>query len=139
MKVYVYYVGKVRDRHAHAIAEEYVKRTGRFAACEMRDIDPRRFDPATRHAGAMKIVLDPDGRLLNSLQFAALIRKSEEAARDMVFILGGADGLPAGWREQADVALSLSPMTWPHELARAMLAEQIYRAFTMLRGHPYPR
>ncbi len=139
MKVYLYYIGKVRDRNAQAIAQEYVKRTGRFAACEMRAIDARRFDPAMRHPGAMKIVLDPDGRPLNSLEFAALMRKSEDAARDVVFILGGADGLPGGWKELADVALSLSPMTWPHELARAMLAEQIYRAFTILRGHPYPR
>ena len=48
-------------------------------------------------------------------------------------------GLPPGWSERADLLLSLSPMTYPHELARVMLAEQIYRAFTTLRGHPYPR
>jgi 23S rRNA (pseudouridine1915-N3)-methyltransferase len=54
-------------------------------------------------------------------------------------VIGGADGLPEVWRDQADLLLSLSQMTWPHELARAMLAEQIYRAFTTLRGHPYPR
>jgi 23S rRNA (pseudouridine1915-N3)-methyltransferase len=53
--------------------------------------------------------------------------------------VGGADGLPADWRGRADVLLSLSRMTYPHELARAMLAEQIYRAFATLRGHPYPR
>jgi len=57
----------------------------------------------------------------------------------LVFVVGGADGLPAGWRERAGLLLSLSPMTLPHELARVMLAEQIYRAFTSLRGHPYPR
>jgi len=56
-----------------------------------------------------------------------------------VFVLGGADGLPPEWRPNADLLLSLSPMTFPHELARAMLAEQIYRAVTTLRGHPYPR
>jgi 23S rRNA (pseudouridine1915-N3)-methyltransferase len=139
MKVYLYFIGKVRDRNAHAIAEEYVKRTGRFAACEMRDIDPRRFDLAARHPAATKIVLDPDGRQLDSPRFAALMRRSEDAARDVVFVIGGADGLPAGWKEQADETLALSRMTWPHELARAMLAEQIYRAFTTLRGHPYPR
>jgi 23S rRNA (pseudouridine1915-N3)-methyltransferase len=139
VRVYLYFIGKVRDRHAHAIAEEYVKRTGRFAACEMREIDPRRVDLRMKHAGATKVLLDTEGRLLDSKQFTELARRAEAEARDLVFVIGGADGLPADWREQADILLSLSPMTWPHELARAMLAEQIYRAFTTLRGHPYPR
>lgn len=59
--------------------------------------------------------------------------------RDLVFVVGGAEGLPAAWKPRADLLLSLSPMTFPHELARAMLAEQVYRASTTLRGHPYPR
>jgi 23S rRNA (pseudouridine1915-N3)-methyltransferase len=59
--------------------------------------------------------------------------------RDLLFLVGGADGLPPAWRDRADLLLSLSRMTFPHELARAMLAEQIYRAFATLRGHPYPR
>ena len=139
MRVYLYFIGKVRDRHAHAIAEEYVKRTGRFAACEMREIDPRRVDLRAKHAGGMKVLLDPEGRVCDSKEFAELVRKCETQARDLVFVIGGAEGLPAAWRDHADFLLSLSRMTWPHELARAMLAEQIYRAFTMLRGHPYPR
>ena len=139
MRIYLYFIGKVRDRNAHAIAEEYMKRTSRFVACEMREIDPRRTDLRTKHAGAMKVLLDPEGRSMNSKQFAELAKKTEEAARDLVFAIGGADGLPEAWRDQADLLLSLSQMTWPHELARAMLAEQIYRAFTTLRGHPYPR
>ena len=59
--------------------------------------------------------------------------------RDLAFLIGGADGLLPEWRPRADLLLSLSPMTFPHELARAMLAEQIYRAFATLRNHPYPR
>jgi len=62
-----------------------------------------------------------------------------EKLHDMVFVIGGSDGLPAEWRQRADVLLALSPMTMPHELARVVLAEQIYRALTTLRGHPYPR
>jgi 23S rRNA (pseudouridine1915-N3)-methyltransferase len=139
VRVYLYFIGKVRDRHAHAIAEEYMKRSGRFASCEMREVDSRRVDLRAKHGAAMKVLLDPAGRLLDSKQFADLARKCEEEARDLVFVIGGADGLPPAWREQADLLLSLSAMTWPHELARAMLAEQIYRAFTTLRGHPYPR
>ena len=68
-----------------------------------------------------------------------MVSKAELEARDLVFVIGGADGLPAEWRGHADVLLSLSAMTFPHELARVVLAEQIYRAFAILRGHPYPR
>jgi 23S rRNA (pseudouridine1915-N3)-methyltransferase len=76
---------------------------------------------------------------MDSAKFAALIEKLETEARDVVFLVGGHDGLPDEWRQRSAMLLSLSAMTYPHELARAMLAEQIYRAFATLRGHPYPR
>jgi 23S rRNA (pseudouridine1915-N3)-methyltransferase len=76
---------------------------------------------------------------MDSAAFVGLIRRAELDARDVVFVVGGAEGLPGEWRSRADLLLSLSPMTFPHELARVMLAEQIYRAATTLRGHPYPR
>jgi 23S rRNA (pseudouridine1915-N3)-methyltransferase len=133
VKIFLYFIGKPRDPHANAMSEEYIKRSGRFAACEMREIDPRRFDPWTKRPSAQKILLDPLGRALDSAQFAALFN------RDLVFVVGGADGLREDWRSRADVLLSLSPLTLPHELARVVLAEQIYRALTTLRGHPYPR
>ena len=76
---------------------------------------------------------------MNSRQFIKFIEKAETGARDAVFLVGGAGGLPDAWRSEADLLISLSPMTYPHELARVMLAEQIYRAVTSLRGHPYPR
>jgi 23S rRNA (pseudouridine1915-N3)-methyltransferase len=76
---------------------------------------------------------------MDTAAFVALVSGAEMEGRDLVFVVGGADGLPADWRPRADVLLSLSRMTFPHELARAMLAEQIYRAFATLRGHPYPR
>jgi 23S rRNA (pseudouridine1915-N3)-methyltransferase len=139
MKVWLYYIGKARDVHSNAIAAEFVKRSSRFAACEMREIHPERFDLWSRHSAAHKILLDPAGKLLSSAQFVDLIAKAEMEGRDQVFVIGGHDGLPAGWAAKADLLLALSPMTFPHELARAMLAEQIYRAFTTLRGHPYPR
>lgn len=134
MKIFLYYIGKARDPHANAMAEEYIKRSTRFAKCEMREIDPRRFDPFVKHAAAQKILLDPAGRAMDSSAFLHLLGE-----RDLVFVIGGADGLPAEWRAKADALLSLSPMTMPHELARVVLAEQIYRALTTLRGHPYPR
>jgi 23S rRNA (pseudouridine1915-N3)-methyltransferase len=136
LRLILYYIGKARDSHANAMAEEYVKRSTRFAKCEMREIHPKRFDPWEKHASAMKVLLDPAGRVVDSAGFAALVDK---AGRDIVFVLGGADGLPAEWKPKADLLMTLSPMTMPHELARVVLAEQIYRALTMLRGHPYPR
>ena len=139
MKVLLYYIGKARDTHANAMAEEYIKRTTRFAKCEMREIHPLRFDLWAKHPTAAKILLDPAGRALDSAGFIALVEKAERDGRDVVFVIGGADGLPAEWRARADLLLGLSAMTMPHELARVVLAEQIYRAFTALRGHPYPR
>lgn len=139
MKVLLYYIGKARDTHANAMAEEYIKRTTRFAKCEMREIHPLRFDLWAKHPTATKILLDPAGRGLDSAGFISLMEKVERDGRDVVFVIGGADGLPAEWRGRADLLLGLSPMTMPHELARVVLAEQIYRAFTALRGHPYPR
>lgn len=139
MKLWLYYIGKARDEHANALAEEFVKRTTRWAQIEMREIDPRRFDPFARHAPALKVFLDPSGKSLNSDRFAAYVGKAEDEGREMLFLIGGHDGLPPEWRPKADLLLSLSAMTFPHELARAMVAEQIYRAFAILRGHPYPR
>ncbi len=135
MKIFLYFIGKPRDAHANALAEEYIKRSTRFAKCEMREIDPRRVDPFTKHPGAVKILLDPAGDSHDSAGFARLLNDG----RDLVFVIGGADGLPPEWKPRADRLLTLSPMTMPHELARVVLAEQIYRALTMQRGHPYPR
>jgi 23S rRNA (pseudouridine1915-N3)-methyltransferase len=135
LKIFLYFIGKPRDEHANAMAGEYIKRSSRFATCEMREIDPRRVDPFIKHATALKILLDPAGRVSDSAAFTRLF----EEGRDLVFVIGGADGLPEDWRGRADKLLSLSPMTMPHELARVVLAEQIYRALTTLRGHPYPR
>jgi len=139
MRIYLYFIGKPRDEHSNAIADEFLKRTSRYATCEMREIRPDRFDLFAKHASALKVFLDPAGRVMDSAKFTAMIGKNEDAGRDTVFLIGGHDGLPPEWKPRADLLLSMSAMTWPHELARAMLAEQIYRAFTTLRGHPYPR
>lgn len=139
MKIYLYYIGRPKDSHANALAEDFVGRVIRYSACEMREIRPERTDPWSKHPSARKILLDPAGKAMDSAAFTALIAAAEREARDLVFVVGGHDGLPAGWPERADRLLSLSALTFPHELARVMLAEQIYRAFATLRGHPYPR
>jgi len=139
MKIHLYYIGKPRDPRANQMAEEYVKRTNRYLHCEMHEIRPARFDLAARHPSATRILLDAAGRTLDSAAFTKLVERAEMEGRDLVFLVGGAEGPPQDWRIRADLLLSLSPMTFPHEFARVMLAEQIYRAATTLRGHPYPK
>lgn len=139
MKLWLYFVGKPRDAHANGMAEEFLKRSSRYMECEMREIQPARFDLFAKHASARKVFLDPAGKMMDSHHFAGLLSEAERQARDLVFLVGGHDGLPAEWKPRADLLLSLSLLTMPHELARAVLAEQIYRGLTLLRGHPYPR
>lgn len=140
MRIFLYFIGKPRDAHCNAIAEEFfVKRTSRYVKTEMREIDPARTDFWQRHAADTKVLLDPAGRAMNSASFIELVRKWEFEGRDAAFVVGGHDGFDEDWKRRADLLLSLSAMTFPHELARAMLAEQIYRALATLRGHPYPR
>ena len=139
MKIYLYFIGKPKDAHTNAVAEDFVGRASRYCSCEMSEIRPDRVDLWERHRAARKILLDPPGKTMDSAAFAGLISKAEMEGRDLVFLIGGHNGLPPDWKARADLLLSLSAMTFPHELARVMLAEQIYRAFATLRGHPYPR
>jgi 23S rRNA (pseudouridine1915-N3)-methyltransferase len=139
VRVFLYFIGKPKDAHANAIAEDFLGRAARYAPCEMREIRPDRADLWVKHPTARKILCDPAGKALDSAGFTKLIADAGMEGRDLVFLIGGHDGLPAGWGGRADRLLSLSAMTFPHELVRAMLAEQIYRAFATLRGHPYPR
>ncbi len=139
MKIFLYFIGKPKDPHANAMARDFVERAGHYAAAEMREIRPERGEPWEKRPSARRIFLDPAGKAVDSAAFAGLISRAEMEGRDLMFLVGGHDGLPPGWAGRADMLLSLSSMTFPHELARAMLAEQIYRAVTTLRGHPYPR
>ena len=139
MKICVYFIGKPKDAHANWLAQEYVKRASRYCSTEMREIRPEKTDLWAKHPSARKVFLHAGGKPMDSAAFANWMARVEGEARDLVFLIGGHDGLPPGWAARADTLISLSAMTFPHELARAMLAEQIYRAFATLRGHPYPR
>jgi 23S rRNA (pseudouridine1915-N3)-methyltransferase len=90
-------------------------------------------------AHAFTIALDLDGELLDSESFAARLEGWLTLSRPIRFLIGGAEGLDRGGLLRADFVLSLGRMTWPHLLARAMLAEQIYRARSIAAGHPYHR
>jgi 23S rRNA (pseudouridine1915-N3)-methyltransferase len=139
VKVLVYYIGRPKESHLNALVEDYLTRIKRYTHAEMIEIRAERLNLAAKHPTARKIFLDPAGQELDSSTFAAFVGRAELESRDLLFLIGGHDGLPRGLSLQADLLLSLSRMTMPHELARVVLAEQIYRAFATLRGHPYPR
>lgn len=91
-------------------------------------------------AGAAVVALDERGRDLDSAGFARLLgRWRDEGRGELAFLIGGADGHDDAVRDRAELLLSFGRLTWPHMLARTMLAEQIYRAQTILSGHPYHR
>ena len=91
-------------------------------------------------AGAVLVTLDERGRVMTSPEFAAMLAKWRDGGRqDVAFVIGGADGIDPGLRAKADFSISFGQMVWPHMLVRVMLAEQLYRAATILSGGPYHR
>ena len=90
-------------------------------------------------AGCVKVVLDQRGTLFDTMALARRIARWRETGRNVAFIVGGADGLADSVKHSADLVWSLSPLTLPHGLARVVLAEQLYRAVSILHNHPYHR
>jgi 23S rRNA (pseudouridine1915-N3)-methyltransferase len=89
VKIFLYFIGKPKDPHANALAEDFLGRAGRYAPAEMREIRPDRVDLWERHPSARKIFLDPAGKPMDSAAFAAVVAKSEMGGRDLVFLIGG--------------------------------------------------
>ncbi|MCB1518010.1 MAG: 23S rRNA (pseudouridine(1915)-N(3))-methyltransferase RlmH [Hyphomicrobiaceae bacterium] len=89
---------------------------------------------------AFVVALDERGKASSSEDFAQLVaRERDNGRRQMTFLIGGADGLDENVRKRADLVLAFSPLTWPHQLVRILLCEQLYRTTTILSGHPYHR
>ena len=159
MRVIVACVGRAKNTPEQELCDTYLARAraigpklgfSRIDLCiadTARHPTPqtRKHEEAKRLAkhipqGAFCIVLDQRGVALSSESFAQeLARRRDAGTRDIGFAIGGPDGLPQGFRQRADLCLSLGLQTWPHLLVRAMLAEQLYRAFSILAGHPYHR
>ena len=90
--------------------------------------------------GAFLVLLDERGKTLDSVEFAERLGQiRDDGQRDIVLAIGGPDGFDKDLRQRADLTISFGRMTWPHQLVRIMLAEQLYRAVTILSGHPYHR
>jgi len=159
MKILIAAIGKKRGGPEQALIDDYLDRAGGFgrrigvSAVSLFETDaPKSLSgDALKNRegelllkavpdGAKVIVLDEKGESLSSEDFAALLAAWRDGgADDVAFLIGGADGHGANVRARADKILSMGAMTWPHMLARAMLTEQIYRAMTILSGHPYHR
>ncbi|MGB5374966.1 MAG: 23S rRNA (pseudouridine(1915)-N(3))-methyltransferase RlmH [Polyangiales bacterium] len=144
MRVRIIAVGKAKDRDLRSLLGDYYARIGRYAKLDEIEIkDGKVADVAERLARAIPdrsrvVALEVDGRSLNSRGLAAWLERAEnESVQSVVFLVGGAYGLPPEISKKADLRLSLSAMTLPHRLARLFLAEQIYRGFSIVRGEPY--
>ncbi len=148
MRIVVAAVGRAKEPAFRALLDEYYARIRRHATLDERELrqageDRLAADVASlvRSAGphAVLVVLDVGGRTMSSDAFARQIQRWRESACSPLFLIGGADGIPDAVVKGAHLRLSLGAMTLPHRLARVVLAEQIYRAFTILSGEPYPR
>ena len=142
MKIRLLMLGKTRGAEAGALLAEYVKRTGRSCSIEVSEV--RDAEAALKKLDADRaattLLLDAGGKTYDSAAFAKWIGEMRDrGTREVIFVCGDADGFPAELRGRVKQKISLSAMTFSHELARVMLAEQIYRAFAILSGSPYPK
>lgn len=146
MKITILAVGKVKERGIREAIDDYLARAKRhfpIDEVEVRDAPPQQLAPTLEKrlpSGAHVVALDAAGTSRTSEQFARwLDARASQGKGNIVFVIGGADGLPPSLLARAAEKLSLSAMTFPHRLARLVLAEQLYRAVTILRNEPYAR
>ena len=125
------------------LVERYLERSGRHAACSAREVESEQalleaLDRAARRTAPFLILADSRGKLLISEEFASALRGVQNAGTQAVVLaIGPADGWTDTALRRANLVLAFGKMTLPHELAAAVAAEQIYRALTILAGHPY--
>jgi len=144
VKLKVAWVGKTKEPAIQSLTDEYLKRIGRYVPVEgvslkdeaaLKGLGGRGARPHTNHS---MVVLDSRGKQMSSEELARFLGEYQDRnSLPLVFAIGPANGFSDETRESASLLLSLGKMTLAHELARVVLLEQIYRAFTILQGHPY--
>jgi len=158
MKLIVAAVGRLKRGPERDLAERYRERAaaaGRglgICGLEVAEIEESRArrapDRCTEEAAGLArflpenaaiVVLDEHGQATSSVELARAIEKWRDQGRDAVFVIGGADGIAPSLGARADLRLAFGSATWPHQLVRVMLLEQLYRATTIMAGHPYHR
>jgi 23S rRNA (pseudouridine1915-N3)-methyltransferase len=142
MRLQLLMIGKTRRQEMRAIIDDYVNRIRR--SCPIEILEVRDAEAALKKLDADRaataILLDPSGRTIDSNALARWLGElRDRGTRQVIFICGNAGGFPESLRERVTQKLSLSAMTLSHELARVVLAEQLYRAFAILSGSPYPK
>jgi 23S rRNA (pseudouridine1915-N3)-methyltransferase len=152
MQFVVAVVGKPRDTNLAGAIREYETRAGRYWPLEVHEVreEPARSGSAdlvreregerllaALPSGAQVVTCELTGKAMTSEQFASWLQRLREEARDVAIVIGGAYGLGENVRRRSFATLSLAPWTLPHEVARLILAEQLYRAGSIVRGEPY--
>jgi len=142
MRLQLVMLGKTRRPELRTSIDDYVKRISRYAPIEV--IELRESAAALKRFAfdqpSTVVLLEDAGKSLDSNGFAKWLGEHRDrSTRQLIFVCGGAEGFPEDIRRQAHQQLSLSTMTYSHELARVMLAEQLYRAFAILAGSAYPK
>ena len=149
MKIKIAWIGKTKEPAIQALTDEYLKRISRYTQAEgaaLRDeaallalcAGAGKRGKTFGVANCALVLMDSRGKELSSEQFAQFLGNCQQTeSRPLVFAIGGADGFGEPARAAAQFTLSLGKITIAHELARVVLLEQIYRAFTILKGHPY--
>ena len=135
-------LGKTRRAELRVVLDDYVKRVGRHAVTEVVEVrdESAMLKKLDAERAATVVLLDAGGKTLNSEEFAKWLGElRDRGTRELIFVCGDADGFPEAVRQRAPQKLSLGAMTFSHELARVMLAEQLYRGFAILSGSPYPK
>jgi len=143
MKIQVAWVGKTKEDSIASLSAEYLKRISRYVPTQSQELASetallKLADRASGRTAPVMILLDARGRQFTSEEFAQLLRDQQDrGTQSLIFAVGPANGFSDEARGSADLILSFGKMTLAHELARVVLLEQIYRAFTILKGHPY--
>ncbi len=152
MQIHSWWEGKTKDEHIRALISKYLKRLQGFVDFRCEEIkDSKKKGKISKltlsqqniirkHKKSFKVFLDPQGPQMSSEEFSLWLNEhSLRGTKKILFLVGGPEGFSSAFLKNADMRFSLTRMTLTHEWARVLLLEQLYRAFTILRGHPYGR
>jgi len=152
MRLRIIWTGKTRDARLRALIDDYAERLGHFVRCEVTELrelgrtDKTGIDKETKRIsdalrpGSVTVLLDSEGAEWTSQQLAAQVQSWEGSGiKEVTFVIGGPNGLASDFKARADKRWSLSRLTLTHEMARVLLFEQLYRAYTIINGLPYQK